>query len=176
MNTKKSMVIWVFIGIFIIFLLLFLTTNSAQAQLTMKFKIFNNVVKFEFMPFPDEKGHGVGIMSREGLALFENGEVGNQSAVLALDMKENTVKLDVVTTIVLRDGSSFVFRTKGTGEKSPDGKLWFTKQTGDFLRGTGKYEGIKGTINIVGTQYGMAEAGKGHWIADVTASYTLPSK
>jgi len=176
MNTKKSMVIWVFIGILVISSWLLFSANSAKAQTTMKFKIFNNIIKAEVMPFPDEQGHLVGVISREGLAIFENGEVGKQSAVFTFDTRGNTVKFEPITTISFPDGSSWVFKTKGTGERSPDGKTMTTKQNGDFVRGTGKYEGIKGTITLTGTQYGPAEPGKGHWIADVTATYTLPSK
>ena len=175
MNRKKSAMICVFMGISIISAWLLLV-SSAQAQTSMNFKIFNNVAKVETMPFPDEKGHAVGVVSREGLAVFENGEVGKQSAVLAFDVKGNTLTYDAVTTIVFPDASSFVFKTKGTGEVKPEEKVVITKQTGDFLRGTGKYEGIKGPLTIIGKQYGPAEAGKGYWIGNATATYTLPSK
>jgi hypothetical protein len=161
---------------FIISSWLLFSVDAAQAQTAMKFKIFNNVVKVEMMPFPDEKGHAVGVVSREGLAVLENGEVGKQSAVLTFDAKGNTLTFDAVTTIIFPDASSFVFKTKGTGETKPEEKTMTTKQTGDFLRGTGKYEGIKGSITIIGKQYGPAEVGKGYWIGNVTATYTLPSK
>ena len=176
MNTKKRMMIWVFVGFFIISSWLLLSVSSAQAQTLLEFIIFNNVAKVESMPFPDEKGHAVGVVSREGLAVFENSEVGKQSAVLAFDIKGNTITYDAVTTIVFPDASSFVFKTKGTGGIKPEEKIVTTKQTGDFLRGTGKYEGIKGSITIIGKQYGPAEVGKGYWIGNVTATYTLPSK
>jgi hypothetical protein len=176
MNTKKSIIVWVFMGIFVISSWLILSDNSAQAQSTMKFKIVNNIVKTEFIPFPDEKGHAVGVLTREGLVLFENGEVGKQLAALTVDIRGNTVTYDAITTIIFPDESSWVLKSKGIGERSPDGKLLPTKQTGDFVRGTGKYEGIKGTVTIIGTQYGLPEAGRGHWIAELTATYTLPSK
>ena len=176
MNKTKIITNWFFIGVLLISLFLFFATNFAQAQAPMEFKIFNNVAKVESMPFPDEKGHAVGVVSREGLAVLENGEVGKQSAVLAFDVKGNVITYDAVTTIVFPDTSSFVFKTKGTGEIKLEEKAVTTKQTGDFLRGTGKYEGIKGSLTIMGKQYGPAEAGKGYWIGNVTATYTLPSK
>jgi hypothetical protein len=172
----KNIVIWVFVGIFFIFTWILFSVSTAQAQSTMKFKIFNNVVKAEVMPFPDEQVHFMGVLSREGVALFENGEVGTQSAVLGFDTRGNTVNFDAVTTIIFPDASSWVFKTKGTGEMTPDRKVLTTQQTGDFVKGTGKYEGIKGRVSIIGKQYGPTEPSKGHWIADVTASYSLPSK
>jgi hypothetical protein len=177
MNTKKKMIIWVFMGVFIVSSWLLFSVNSAQAQSTMKFKIFNNIIKAEFIPYPDEKGHAVGVLSREGLSVFENGQVGKQLAVLTVDIRgNNTLTYDAITTIMFPDESTWVLKTKGTGERSPDGKSLATKQTGEFLRGTGKYEGIKGTVTIVGTQYGPPDVGKGYWMAEVTANYTLPSK
>jgi hypothetical protein len=145
-------------------------------QSTTKFKIINNITKVEAIPIPDEKGHFVGILSREGLVLLENDEVGNQSAVLTFDTRGDTVNFDAITTIIFPDGSSWLLKSKGVGEKSPDVKLLATWQTGDFLKGTGKYEGIKGTFTIMGKQYGPTEVGKGHWLAELTAIYTLPSE
>jgi len=157
----------------------FITFSSqATAQsTTTKFKIVNHITKMEMVPVGDEKGHVVGIVVRGGLAIFEDGEVANQTAVFPFDaILGKTVTYEPFTTILFRDGSTWVFKSKGTGERTPDGKLLLTKQTGEFVKGTGKYEGIKGTVTLTGTQYGPSEVGKGDWIAEVTATYTLPSK
>lgn len=157
-------------------LIVFSTQATAQST-TVKFKMVNHITKIEMVPVGDEKGHVIGIVVRGGLAMFEDGEVAYHTVVFLFDaILGKTSTFEPFTTILFGDGSTWVFKSKGTGERSPDGKLLLTKQTGEFVKGTGKYEGIKGTITLTGTQYGPSEVGKGDWIAEVSATYTLPSK
>lgn len=172
-----------FIFTFVVFALVmsawlipFITQAGAQST-TTKFKMVSHMTKVEIVPAGDEKGHVLGIVVRGGVALFENGEVATVTAVLPLDgIVGKTGTFDTYTTTLFSDGSTWVTKTKGTIERSPDGKSAFTKQTGEFVKGTGKYEGIKGTFTLTGTQYGPSEVGKGDWIGEGTATYTLPSK
>ena len=87
------------------------------------------------LPVGDVKGHVIGVLSRGGLALFENDEVANQSAVMSFEStlgKGGT--FEVYTTITFSDGSSWIFKSTGSMERTPDQKKLLTKQTGEFLK------------------------------------------
>ena len=167
------------IGATLILILLFAVSVgqvSAQSS-TTKFRVINHITKMEMVPAGDEKGHVVGILTRGGLALFENGEVANQTAVLVFDATLGKGGVyDTYSTITFEDGSSWVTKTKGSMERTPDQKRILTKQAGEFIKGTGKYEGIKGNVSYSGIQYGPSETGKGDWIGDMAVTYTLPQK
>ncbi len=166
------------ITVFLLFLFFTLLSVQVSAQsVTTKFKVVNNITKLEMFPVGDVKGHIIGVLSRGGLALFENDEVANQSAVMSFEStlgKGGT--FEVYTTITFSDGSSWIIKSTGSMERTPDQKKLLTKQKGEFLNGSGKYEGIKGTVSINGIQYGPAEVGKGEWIGEFTVTYTLPKK
>jgi hypothetical protein len=165
-------------GLAVLFLLLTVFGGHASAQsITQKFRIINHVTKIEMAPTGVEKGHTVGIVMRGGLAIFENGEVANQTAVLIFDAilgKGGTY--DAYTTVSFEDGSSWVAKTKASMERTPDQKRLLTKNAGELVNGSGKYEGIKGTIYYSGIAYGPNEVGKGDWVGDGEISYTLPQK
>jgi hypothetical protein len=159
-------------------LLFAVSVGNAHAQsITTKFKVVNPITKVEMVPAGDEKGHLVGILTRGGLALFENGEVANQTVVLLFDATLGKGgAYDTYSTITFEDGSGWVTKTKGSMERTSDQKHLLTKQAGEFIKGTGKYEGIKGNVNYTGIQYGASETGKGDWIGDMVFTYTLQQK
>ena len=143
-------------------------------SITEKFRIINHVTRFETMNPEDEKGHVIGILTRSGLALFEDGQIGNQSAMIVFDMVSGkSGSFETYTTITLEDGSGWIAKTNGKMSRTPDGKRLLTKQAGEIVRGTGKYEGIKGTIAFEGVGYGPTEVGKGDWVGDCTITYTI---
>lgn len=45
---------------------------------TLEFKSFNRVTKQETVPIADVEGHIMRLQAREGVAVFENGELGWQ--------------------------------------------------------------------------------------------------
>jgi hypothetical protein len=71
-----------------------------------------------------------------------------------------------------KDGSTFIGKIQGT--KTPE----TVKGTGVFLKGTGRFEGIKGKMSFKGkyiTPY-TKDKTKGDAIIDVTGTYTLSKK
>jgi hypothetical protein len=53
------------------------------------------------------------------------------------------------------------------------------KGTGEFTKGTGRYEGIKGSLTWSGKRYTDYSKEKGtlaDFVLEVTATYTLPQK
>jgi hypothetical protein len=65
-----------------------------------------------------------------------------------------------------------------TSTPDPEGKFaWVSKLTGEILKGTGRFEGIKGNLSGEGKQF-KPEKGDlvGKSTVNYTFTYTLPSK
>ena len=137
-----SKIVQASIGAILILMLLFtvfVCPASAQSS-TTKFRAINHITKMEMVPAGDEKGHVVGILTRGGLALFENGEVANQTAVLVFDATLGKGGVyDTYSTITFEDGSSWVTKTKGSMERTPDQKRILTMQTVALVMDTPKF-------------------------------------
>ena len=146
---------------------------------TMKCKSSGNAVKREAIPIPDVEGHRISIIMRDGLAFFEDGEVAayksfGQSEVIA--GKGGLSQGYNLYTFV--DGSTIITSYHQLLEADPEGKLeYYTKTTGEILKGTGRFEGIKGNSSATGKQF-KTEKGEltGKSTSDYTFTYTLPPK
>jgi len=79
------------------------------------------------------------------------------------------------STLSFADGSTSMMKWEATttGEK-----LWSSKGTAEYIKGTGRFEGIKGNVTFTNrllTPYTKDET-KGDMIIEATGTYTLPSK
>ena len=79
MTTKKS--IWVLFGILVISAWVLGSAIQAGAE-TMNFKAYSVVVKVEVAPIGDVEDHVMGLQTRRGFSLFENGEVGSNFTIV----------------------------------------------------------------------------------------------
>jgi hypothetical protein len=179
---KKTMAIRrFFIGlavasIFVIGIWLLGSVPQATAE-TLNFKIFNHVTKAEAVPIPDAEGHLVRLTLREGVQIFENGELAWQKVVLYNDLIKGAGIVEQYVTIIFQDGSTITTHTKGRVEATPAGLQTAAKFTGEIIHGTGRFQGIKGTVTssskILPPEKGEP-AGKA--LGEGTLVYTLPSK
>jgi hypothetical protein len=105
---------------------------------------------------------------REGTAVLSTGEtagfVGEGTAYLTNEKGVTPLK----TQYMLRfdDGSTLTFRMVG-GRSQFDGT---TFGSGEFLNGTGRFDGVTGKVTYTGQVGGAVSEG------DWTGSYSLPSK
>ncbi len=148
---------------------------QAQAE-TAKFKVITYVTKMDIVPVPDVEKHFSGWAERRGVIIFENGETAAIQQSSTLDsISGQGSSFKGYTTTSFADGSTWVtkFEGTGTGEKLPS-----IKGTGEWVKGTGRLEGIKGTFSFTGktiTPFTKDET-KGDTIIEVTGVYTLPKK
>jgi hypothetical protein len=174
--TKKSM--WVLIGLFIITAWLLGFVIEVQAE-TMKCRSSGNTVKREVIRIPDVEGHTITIGMRDGLAIFEDGEVASYKAFSASDTipgKGGRIQVYALFTFV--DGSTIITSCQQVNEPDPEGKFaQHSKIKGEIIKGTIRFEGIKGSISGEGKQ---VKAEKGELAGKSTFSYiftyTLPSR
>lgn len=150
--------------------------DEATAE-TLSLKAFNHTTKQEVVFIPDVEGHAVGVQVREGSVTFQNGELGWMKAVLLINMIKGAGMLESYTTYTLLDGSTFITHNKGTIGGTPQGQSEAAKITGDIIHGTGRFQGIKGTMTQT-TKMLPPEKGEigQKAVAEGTLDYTLPGK
>jgi hypothetical protein len=168
MNTRKSIVL--LFAILVISYWVLWSANQAGAE-TMNYKVYNWVIKTERVPISDVENHTVGFEVRKGISVFENGEVATHTSVSTSDLINLSGPVAFYVTISFQDGSTIVYKTQGTRRGSA------VEWTSEILKGTGRFEGIKGTqsgkIKYLPVETG--EAGpKGY--GEATITYTLPKK
>jgi len=144
---------------------------------TLNFKIFNHVAKMEAVPIADTEGHSVSLSVREGVYTFDNGELAWHKLVLYADLIKGAASLETYTTITFPDGSTITTHTKGRTEATPAGVQTATNATGEIIHGTGRFQGIKGTVTMT-SKLLPPEKGEpaGKTLGEGTLVYTLPSK
>ena len=162
------------IGIFLIAALVLLPATQAKAE-TMKWVFTSQVTKLEFIPFPDVKGHVLGVLQRRGVAIFEN-EVARFELLLRFDSIKKQGTWEGYSQTTFKDGSTFTLKFQGATTFADGKKL--IKGKGKYIKGTGRFEGIKGEYSFTGreiTPYTKDKTKGDNW-AEATGTYTLPKK
>ena len=173
MATKKSMC--VLLGILVISVWSIGSAIQAGAE-TLKGKVALTVTKNETIPVNDEEGHVLGLQIMEGLALFENGEIAKIRNHNVYDLIPGKGGQAINYNIwTFEDGSIVVNRTQRLMVPDQSGNLSY-KLTSDFIKGTGRFEGIKGTGSATGKNFAASKGEAGRVFMDFTWTYTLPTK
>ena len=177
MATKKS--IWILIGMVVIMAWLLGSVIQAVAE-TKEVRTVCQFSKLEIMPVGDVEGHIFYIAETRGLA-FVDGEV----AVYVGWAKGETIKgigpYDGYTKYTYEDGSTIVYKGQAAVRVAPDGKTSLHEDgRGEITMGTGRFEGIKGSVSYTGKRFTAISPGlketRGDMVFEGTMTYTLPSK
>ena len=175
-KNRITIAIWCCIGILLITALI-LVPSSLAGEITSKHKIAAPITKMETVPVPDVNGHVIGVLERRGVAIYENGETAAYHSRLTFDsIKGGEASFSGYCDISFADGSISMTKFQGT-VPVVEGKT-IIKGTGEYIKGTGRFEGIKGKVSFTGkyvTPYTKDET-KGDAVLDVTSTYTLPKK
>lgn len=168
---------WTIIGILLIAALLLLPATQARAE-TVKYKITSYLTKVEGIPVPDVEGHVLLVYERRGVAIFENGETAVYHTRGTANVINGQGPFDGYSQFIYKDGSTFMTEYTGTLTMAPGEKLPSFKGKGKYIKGTGRFEGIKGKMSFTGkyiTPY-TEDKTKGDTVVDVTGTRTLPKK
>ncbi len=170
MTTKKSL--RVLVGICVISACVLGATMQAGAE-TLNYKTYTWVIKWERAPVGDVEGHAVNLVVRGGFNVFENGEVATANAVGTNDYINGAGPFMQYVTIKFPDGSTIMYKSQGTMGAGGGAGAY----TSEIIKGTGRFEGIKGTqsakLKYLPLEPGEAGA-RGY--GEGTITYTLPSK
>jgi hypothetical protein len=174
MATRKSM--WVLFGILVISAWVLGSAIQAGAE-TIKFKVYTYVTKGEIAMVGDVEGHALGLYVRRAFCVFENGEVATCLTTITNDTTRGSGTTLLYRLYTFTDSSTIVTKLQGTVGGTAVGAITSAALTGEIIRGTGRFEGIKGaetsSFKYLPVEKGEAGA-KG--IGETTFTYTLPSK
>lgn len=143
---------------------------------TLKGKAVSTVSKVEMLPIPDAENHNVGLTARQGMILFENGEVATIKTMVIWDMTGPSSGWSKgYTQYTFLDGSTILmnFQQQVMPPTGGTNVQYDSKITGDIVKGTGKFEGVKGTWTSSSKQM-KAEKGEppGKIISDLVINYS----
>ena len=168
MATKKSM--WVLLSFFIIAAFLLASVTQVTAE-TWKFKASNHATKVEMRPIPDAEGHWVGFQEREGVTIYETGELSWHKVIVIFDGVKGVGVYSQYIIVTFQDGSTMTNYCQG--KSFPGGYKW----TAEIINGTGRFKGVKGTVTGEG-KFLPPEKGEilGKAVGEGTTTFTLPAK
>ena len=177
-ENKKTFVSWCLMGILLVVAWVLVSAPLAEAK-TEKFRVVNYLVKVEWSPVGDVEGHVIGFWLRRGLVFFENGEVATYSNRGTFDSTKGHNSYVGYGLVTYEDGSTTVSKLQGNLTPIEGTKQRSGKGTGEYIKGTGRFEGIKGSFSYTGKQvtpYSKKEGTFSDSYYDVTATYTVTSK
>jgi hypothetical protein len=173
MATKKLMC--VLFGVLVISACVLGSVIQAGAE-TLKGRTVITATKDERIPVNDEPGHELGMQILEGLAFFENGEIAKMRTHSIFDrMPEKGAQAINYNIFTFEDGSTVVNRTQRLMVRDQSGNF-SAKNTSEFIKGTGRFEGIKGTGSATGKNFSASKGEAVRVFTDFTWTYTLPTK
>ena len=177
-ESKRSVAIWALIGALVIAAWFLVSVTQAMAETkTVKYKATSYVTKAEFMPVFDEKGHVIGMLERRGVAVFETGEVAAYLMRATFDLIKRQGPVQGYSQVTYKDGSTTVYKWQSNLSLPPEWKLGFVEGKGEYIIGTGRFKGIKGTVSWTGRYITLpGKETKGDMYKEVTSTYTLPSQ
>lgn len=176
MALRRCFVGLAIVSMLVIGVLVLGSVPQATAE-SLTFKSFTHITKAEMVPIADVEGHVISLTVREGVTVFENGEWVWAKSTTTRDLIKGAGTGDAYATYTFLDGSTFTIRRKGTIEATPQGVTSAAAWKGDVIHGTGRFQGIKGTITM-STKLLPPEKGEpaGKAVSEGTFVYTLPGK
>jgi hypothetical protein len=173
MATRKSM--WILFGILVILAWVLGSAIQAGAE-TMKCRTASVSTKVDTMQVSDLEGGTLHLGTSEGLAFCENGEIADFKAIFISDRTAGkgwqTIGYNYFT---FEDGSKIITKFDQRATADSSGKI-SVKSTGEIVKGTGRFEGIKGTESGIGIKVPDVKGVPPKSARDRTLTYTLPSK
>jgi hypothetical protein len=143
----------------------------------VKFTVTSYITKVEAIPVPDVEGHILVLAERRGVAVFEDGSAAAYHTRATCDLTKFQGPCQGYTDLTYPDGSKTIVKYQCTFEIPAGKKLPTLKGEGEFIKGIGRFEGIKGTLSFNAYQITpYAKETKGDLVVKATATYTLPSK
>ena len=154
------------------------TPAPAANPTTVKVKVIMTGPPVKFLPAGDDKAHMVGMGQRKGKAVFSDNRKADYSNVFILDLYRGKFANSWgYTKMVFKDGSWLFFKWDAAFAGRDKAGNPTMAGTGKILKGSGAYEGIKGTAKFSNRRIPPnKEFPKGATEANAVLTYTLPAK
>ena len=149
---------------------------QAKAE-TLNYKTFMHVTQSQMVQIRDVASHWVALVVREGAAALESGEMAWAKGVVTFDVIDGGGPWNLYLTLTFQDGSTIITFSKGMSEKHSASGHEDQKRSGEIIKGTGRFEGIKGTVSASTKQIPPEKGELGaKVIGEGTLTYTLSKK
>jgi hypothetical protein len=142
---------------------------------TMNFKLVSMYDKVERVKVAETEGVMIGVMDRKGLSIFDNGEIALTNCRGIFDTKKG---FQGYSSLIFEDGSTLVLSWKGPTSNSADKKYWQYGIAVEYVEGTGRFKGVKGSGSYKGKAplWDDDYKAKGFTLYEFSGTYTLPSQ
>ncbi len=175
MMIKK--IILIFIGILVTIAWLLGAVTQVVAAETREFRNVGQFSKMEMIQVGDVEGHALLIWELRGTS-FMWGEVAIMTGWGTCDLIKGVGPCEGYYLSKFEDGSTTVTKTPFISKISPDGKTAWYEGNGEYIGGTGRFSGIKGSVSFKGKRITPVSPGlketRGDIVAEGIATYTLP--
>jgi len=171
-NNRRSGICYLWAIILIATCFAALAANAdAEQTTTVSIRVMMSGPRPTMLPAGDDENHYVGVGHREGEAVFSDGKKAKYSNVYMLDWhRDGSSDSWGYTKMVFNDGSWLFLKWNaavvGIDENGP-----VSKGKGTILKGTGPYEGIKGTAEFTSRNL---KSPPGDSESSAVLTYTLP--
>lgn len=149
---------------------------TMAASKTMKWKVVSHISDVHLMTLPDSNIHVMGIYEHQGVAMFANNENAAFLDRGGFDMYKPNGTHEGYVKLTFQDGSTIDFKYQGKEYRKKGINLPFVKGTGKFLKGSGRFKGIKGTLKYDGgyvTPYDKEKGLVGDSLVEYDSTFTL---
>ena len=175
MATKKS--IWILIGIAVIMAWLLGSATQAGAETyTVKWRTTGHYPKMHVIEVGDVPGHIVYGGEVAGVVSCDDGSVGTYAAKFIGELDKGSGKSQGYGLTTHEDGSTQWIKFQQTVKPDPDGKTTSWEGTFEYIKGTGRFEGIQGSGTFTFKRLAPIPGVGAQFFSDNTGTYTLPSK
>ena len=172
----KRRSIWIVFGMLVTSSCLLGFPIQAGAE-TLNYKFYTWVNKGETVPVGDVEGHSVWYLVRGAFRAYENGEVATATAVVTGDFIKGAGPIMQYVTLTYGDGSTIIIKSEGTAGVPTAGSPTAGGWKSEIIKGTGRFEGIKGTDSAKAKYFPIEKGEAGpRGYGEGTMTFTLPSK
>jgi hypothetical protein len=121
-----------------------ITTGLARADEMLKFRLFMHVTGVQTHEVPDVDGHTMSAIKFTGLASFPDGAVGTATLVATTDYIKGSGTFSNYVTVNAKDGSTLTYKMTNAPAKTEGAVTIFPEAPATVVRGTGRWDGVKG--------------------------------
>ncbi len=147
---------------------------SARQTYTMKCRDTAYAAKISFIEVDDVPCHTIGVVEFAGVLSCDDGGVAATSTKDMFDYINGSGKFHGYSVVTFEDGNTFSIKYQGTA--TPEAKTTRWDGSCEFIRGTGRFEGVQGGGSLTGKRLASTPGAGSQYYVDYDLTYTLPSK
>ncbi len=136
----------------------FFGTDIARADEVLSFHVVTHATSVQSQQVGDVDGHTLGLARQSGLALLPDGSVGTTFFTAINDYTKDAGTYIAYYSLTLNDGSVLWFKVAGSAQPN-DTTIIFPEAPVSILRGTGRFEGVRGNGTFTGQRVTPLAAG-----------------